>query len=63
MLTRGKGWGRDSQGVWDGHGHTLHLIWRTSKDLLDSTENSAQCSVKPGWQGSLGENGYTNMYG
>ena len=22
MLTRGKGWGRDSQGVWDGLGHT-----------------------------------------
>jgi len=22
MLTRGKDGGRDSQGVWDGHGHT-----------------------------------------
>ena len=41
----------------------LCLTWRTGKDLLDSTGNSAQCSVKPGWQGSLGENGYTNMYG
>ena len=88
------GWGRDGQGVWDGHGHTavfnmenqqeaagqhrglcsvlsnnlmvprgrmgegivresgtdvdtlLDLTWRTSKDLLDSTGDSA------GWEGS-----------
>ena len=91
MVTRGKDGGRDSQGVWDGHGHTavfnmenqqgpagqhrelcsilcnnlmvtrgkdgegivrefgmdmdtlLYLPWRTSKDLLDSTGNSARC--------------------
>ena len=39
----------------------LCLTWRTSKDLLDSTGNSAQCHVA-GWMGGeLGENGYMCM--
>ena len=33
------------------------------QDLLYSTGNSAQCMWQPGWEGSLGENGYTYMYG
>ena len=35
----------------------LYLIWRTSKDLLDSTGNSAQYSVITLWfsGGSMGE--------
>ena len=44
-VTRGKNGGRDSQGVWGGHGHTAVFTWRTSKDLLDSTENCVQYSV------------------
>ena len=97
MVPRGKDGGRDSQGVWDGHGHTavfnmenqqgpaeqhrglcsilcnnlmvtrgkmgegivresgmdmdtrLYLTWRTSKDLQDSTGDSAQSSVITLW--------------
>ena len=41
----------------------LYSKWITNKDLLYSTENSAQCSWQPGWEGSLGENGYVCMYG
>ena len=41
----------------------LYLTWRTSKDLLDSTGNSAQCHVAAGMGGELGENEYTCMCG
>ena len=41
----------------------LYSKWITNKDLLYSTGNSAQCYVVPGWEGSLGENGYMYMYG
>ena len=41
----------------------LYSKWITNKDLLYSTRNSSQCSVQPGWEGSLGENGYMYMYG
>ena len=37
----------------------LYLEWIINKDLLESTGNSPQ----PGWEGSLGENGYLCMYG
>ena len=40
----------------------LYLKWVTNKDLLYSTQNSAQCYVAPWWEGSLGENGYMLMY-
>ena len=40
----------------------LYLKQVTNKDLLGSTWNSAQCYV-PGWDGSLGENGYMYMAG
>ena len=41
-------WARDSYRVWDGHVYT----WITNKDLLYSTENSAQWYVAAwlGWQ-------------
>ena len=42
--------GRDSQGVWDGHVHTVILKIETDKDLLYSTGNSAQCYVAD-WMG------------
>ena len=41
----------------------LYLTWRTSKDLLDSTGNSAQCHVAAWMEVSLGKNGYKYMYG
>ena len=41
----------------------LCLTWRTSKDLLDSTGNSAQCHVAAWMEGSLGEKGYMYMSG
>ena len=42
----------------------LYLTWRTSKDLLDSTGNSAQCHVAA-WMGGEfgGVCGYMYMYG
>ena len=41
----------------------LYLKWITNRVLLYSTEDSAQCYVAAGWEGSLGENGYMHMYG
>jgi len=40
----------------------LYLTWRTSKDLLDSTGNSAQFHVAAWMEGEFGENGYMYMY-
>ena len=55
MLSRGKDGGRDSQGVWDGHGHTA--VCNMENQLLDSTGNSAQYSVITLWSpgGRMGE--------
>ena len=36
----------------------LDLTWRTSKDLLASPGNSAQCYVAAWMGGEMGENGY-----
>ena len=41
----------------------LYLTWRTSKDLLDSTGDSAQCHMAAWMGGELGENGYVCMWG
>ena len=36
----------------------------THEDLLRDTGNSAHCYVSgPGWEGSLGENGYMYVHG
>ena len=35
----------------------LYLTWRTNKDLLDSTGNSAQCHMVAWMGGELGEKG------
>ena len=51
MVTKGKNGGRDSQGVWDGHGHTAVFHMENHKDLLNSTENSALCHVAA-WMGA-----------
>ena len=41
----------------------VYLKWITSKDLLYSTWNSAQCYVAAWMKVRLGENGYMYMYG
>ena len=41
----------------------LFLKWITNKDLLYSTQNSAQCYVAAWMGGSLGENGSMYRYG
>ena len=38
-----------------------YLKWITSKDLVYSTGNSLSVMWQPGWEGSLGENGYLYM--
>ena len=39
----------------------LYLTWRTSKDLLVQG-SLLNVMWQPGWEGSLGENGYMNVY-
>ena len=41
----------------------IYLKWVTNKDLEYSSGNPAQCMWLPGWEGSLGENGYMYMNG
>ena len=44
--------------------HTLlYFKWITNKDLLYSTGNQLNVMWPPGWEGSLGENGYMYMGG
>lgn len=45
---------RGSQEVWDGHAHTVYFRWVANKDLLCSTENSAQRYVAAWEGGALG---------
>ena len=63
MVTRGK----DGEGIVRESGMDMDTLlcftWRTSKDLLDSTGNSAQCHVAAWMEGSLGEKGYVCMSG
>ena len=63
MVTRGK----DGEGIVRESGMDMDtllcLTWRTSKDLLSSTGDSAPCHVAAWMEGSLGENGYMCMYG
>ena len=59
MVPRGKDGGRDSQGVWDGHGHTAAFN-------IENQQGPAQGTLlnvmwQPGWEGSLGENEYVYL--
>ena len=63
-VTRGK----DGEGIVREFGMDMDtllcLTWRTSKDLLDSTGNSAQCHVAAWMGGEFGGMcGYVYMYG
>ena len=53
--------GRDRQGVWDGHGHTA--IFKMGNQQGPLYRALLNVMWQPGWEGSLGENGYTCMYG
>ena len=58
-LPRGKGGVRDSQGVWNGHRHTAVF---TMDNPQGPTATLLDVMWQPGWEGSLGENGYMYMY-
>ena len=62
MVPRGKVGGRDKESGMD-MDTLLYVTWRTRKDLLDSTGDSAQCHVAAWMEGSLGEKRYMCMYG
>ena len=58
---QGEGTVRESGMVMD---TLLYLKWITNRDLLYNTGNSLlNVMWQPGWEGSLGENRYTYMYG
>ena len=46
MVTRGKDGGRDSQGVWDGHGHTA--VFNTENQQGPAGQHRGLCSVSRG---------------
>ena len=59
MVTRVKGGGRDSQGVWDGHGHaTIILHGEPARTCWAAQGTLLNVPWQPGWEGSLGEKGY-----
>ena len=60
IVTIGKDRGKGQLGVWDGHVQTA--VSKMDKDLLYSSENFAQFYVAPGWEWSLGGNGYVYMH-
>ena len=66
MVPRGKDGGRDSQGVWDGHGHTALFIMENQQGpaVQHSPDTGTLLSVmwQPGWEGSLGENGHVFVW-
>ena len=53
--------GRDSYGVWDGHGHTA--IFKRAGTYSIAHGTLLNVIWQPGWEGSLGENGYMYVYG
>ena len=63
MVTRGKDGGRDSQGVWDGHGHTA--VFNMENQQGPAGQHRGLCSVSHGSLdgGELGENGHMYMCG
>ena len=46
MVPRGKDGGRDSQGVWDGHGHTA--VFNTENQQGPAGQHRGLCSVSRG---------------
>ena len=64
IVAVGQGWGEGIVREFGMDIYTLlYLKWINNKDLLYSTLNSVQIMWQPGWEGSLGENGYMYVYG
>ena len=53
-VPRGKGGGRDSRGVWDGHGHTAVFNMENQQGPAGQHRNSAQCHVAAWMGGEFG---------
>ena len=56
--------GKDSQGVWDGRVKTA--VFKMDNQQGPTVQYRELCSMsmwQPGWEGSLGENGYMYMHG
>ena len=61
---QGEEWGKETVGAFGMDMYTLLYSKKiTNKDLLYSTENSAQCYAAGWMRGKFGENGYMDMYG
>ena len=52
---------QDNQGVWDALEHTA--IFKMDNQQGMAQGNLLNVMWQPGWEGSLGENGYMYMYG
>ena len=61
-LGRRKDWGIDREFGMDMY-TLLYLKWIANKDLLIAHGTLLNIMWQPGWEGSLGENGYMGMYG
>ena len=56
--------GRDNQEVCDQLVHTaIFKMANQQGPAVSHRENSAQCYVAAGWEGSLGEDGHVDIYG
>ena len=68
---QGEGWGRDSQGVWDGHGHTAVFNMENQqgpagqhRDLCSILCNNLMVPRGEGWvKGQSGSLGWTWTHG
>ena len=56
--------GRDRQGLWDTHAHNARFKMDNQQDPTVTAHGTLLNVVwQPGWEGSIRENGYLNMYG
>ena len=55
--------GRGSWGVWDGRVHTATVKMDDNKDLLYTEGTLLSVMWQPGWEESLGRNGYMCVCG
>lgn len=55
--------GTDNPGVWDGHVHTAAFKMAHQQGLTVTPGTLLNVTRQPGWEGSLGEDGYTYTCG
>ena len=64
MVGRGKGWGDGIGRVFEMGRYTLlYFKWVSNKDHCTTQGTLLNIMWQPGWERSLGENGYMHMYG